>query len=433
MEVIPLSSLTISPDRQRRVFNPDSLGKLAESIKSKGLLHAIVVKNDGCTLVSGERRSRAIGLMKTMGQSYSHDGMEIPSGHIPVVKLGELSEDDIFEAELEENIRRDNLTPQEEMLAVTKLHELRSKQNPNQSLRDTAKEVFSIDDEEGKPETLIDGGRVSYIRDAQLVTKYINDPAVKKAKTRNEAVKAAHKIVRREHAAELSKTFSSRNNNKSPHVSVLGETVETLQKMPEGIVDVVCSDPPYGIGAHSFGDMADNAHDYDDSYSTWVTLMQEVAYQSYRVCKPEAHLYMFCDWSRFNELNLYLSTAGFNVWPRPLIWSKGNGMLAKPEYGPRYTYEVILFASKGKKKVQGVFPDVLSYKAVQNPRHAAEKPVDVYVDLLSRSILPGDHVLDMFMGSGVIFPAANKLKVRATGIEGNATAYGFAIQRLEEE
>ena len=81
----------------------------------------------------------------------------------------------------------------------------------------------------------------------------------------------------------------------------------------------------------------------------------------------------------------------------------------------------------------GVFPDVLSHKAVRQPRHAAEKPVEVYVDLLSRSALPGDHCLDMFMGSGVIFPAANRLKLRATGIEKDDTSYGFAVQRLEEK
>lgn len=108
-------------------------------------------------------------------------------------------------------------------------------------------------------------------------------------------------------------------------------------------------------------------------------------------------------------------------------------MLAKPEYGPRYTYETIMFASKGGKKVTGVYPDVLSHKTVLQPRHAAEKPVAVYMDLLQRSILPGDHVLDPFMGSGVIFPAANALKIRATGIELNDVAYGTAIQRLEEK
>lgn len=426
MEILSLESITIAPDRQRRVFNPDSLGKLAESIQSKGLFHAPIIRSDSNQLVAGERRLKAITLMHTMSQTFQYNGEDIPAGMVPCVRLSELSEDDIFEAELEENIRRDNLSPQEEMIAMAKLHQFRVKQDPKHSIEQTANEVYDVPDVKG-------GGRTTAIRDALLVTEHLNDPAVAKAKTKNEAVKAVHKKIQREHAQNLARNFADETQNSTPHIAVLGDAVETLKKMPAGIVDVICSDPPYGIDAHKFGDMADNAHKYDDSYETWLVLMSEVAVESYRVCKAHAHLYMFCDWRRYLKLSSLLSTAGFNVWPRPLIWSKGNGMLAKPEFGPRYTYEVILYASKGNKKVTGVFPDVLNHKAVQVPRHAAEKPVDVYVDLLSRSALPGDHVLDMFMGSGVIFPAANQLKLRATGIEGDETSYGFAIQRLEEK
>ena len=361
-----------------------------------------------------------------MGQVFNYNGEAIPRGSVPVVRLSELSDDDIFEAELEENIRRDNLSPQEEMQAIAKLHAFRKKQNPTQTLGDTAQEIYNA-------EEAVPGKRTTSIKDAILVAAHIDDPAVRKAKTKTEAVKAVHKKLRREHAEELGRAFSQTNGNSSPHVPVFGDAREVLKKMPSGIVDVICSDPPYGIGADKFGDMADNAHKYDDSLETWRKLMEAVCQESYRVCKTHAHLYMFCDWRRFVELQTTLVRAGFDVWPRPLIWSKSNGMLAKPEHGPRYTYEVILFANKGGKKVTGVFPDVLTHKAVQVPRHAAEKPVDVYVDLLQRSALPGDHVLDMFMGSGVIFPAANRLKLRATGIEGEESSYGFAVQRLEEK
>ena len=203
--------------------------------------------------------------------------------------------------------------------------------------------------------------------------------------------------------------------------------------MPDGIMDVLCTDPPYGIDAQAFGDMADNAHKYDDSYATWNVLARGLARESYRIAKPHAHAYVFCDWSRFAELSLWFEDAGWDVWPRPLIWSKGNGMLAKPKLGPRYTYEVILYANKGKKEVQVVgAPDVIQLPQNKDLRHAAEKPVALYTALLERSVLPGDHVVDPFMGSGTIFPAANHLKVRATGIELDKTSYGFAIQRLEE-
>lgn len=426
MELIPIEEIHISEERQRRVFNPDSLGKLAESISSKGLFHAPVVQNNSPTLVAGERRLKAISLMYTMGQTFAYNNENVPAGYVPVIRLGELSEDDLYEAELEENIRRDNLTPQEEMQAIAKLHNFRKKQDPSHTAQETAAEVYNADNK-------VSGKRVVTVRDALLVAEHIDDPAVAKAKTKSEATKAVHRKLKREHAAKLAETFDQNATAEHPHIHVHGDAIEVLNKMPNGIVDCFMTDPPYGINAHKFGDMADNVHEYDDSLETWRELMEGFASAAYNKAKKQAHMYAFCDITRFFELSSCLKRNGWNPWPRPLIWSKGNGMLAKPEYGPRYTYEIILFASKGDKKVTGVFPDVLSYKAVAAPRHAAEKPVEVYTDLLSRSCLPGDHVCDPFMGSGVIFPAANRLKMRATGIEQDQTSYGFALQRLEEK
>lgn len=425
MKLLHIDELIIPEDRQRKVFNPESLGELSASIVSKGLMQALVVRNDGKTLVAGERRSKAIKLAYTMNKTFEYSGEQVPPDHIPVVCLGELTPDEVYEAELEENIRRDNLTPQEEMLAIARLHELRMKQDPEHTMRATAAEIHQKDS--------IDGSAVTEVRNAQNVAEHLNDPAVAKAKTKKEAVNAVNKILARKHAAKLASEFTASAAEETPHVPVQGDAVSVLKRMPSGIVDVVCADPPYGIGANSFGSMADKNHEYDDTESTWKELMPVVAEESFRVAKAHAHLYMFCDWTRFNELSAMLRRAGWDVWTRPLIWAKGNGMLPKPDEGPRYTYEVILFANKGRRKTLGVYPDVLNYKAVTAPRHAAEKPVDVIADLIQRSANPGDHVLDMFMGSGTIFPAANRCKVRATGIELNDVAYGQAIQRLEEK
>jgi DNA modification methylase len=426
MELIPIDEIHISEERQRRVFNPDSLGKLAESISSKGLFHAPVVQNGTPTLVAGERRLKAIKLMYTMGQTFTYNGSPVPKGSVPIIRLEELSEDDLYEAELEENIRRDNLTPQEEMQAVAKLHHFRKKQNPYHTAQETAAEVYNSDDK-------VSGKRVVSVRDALLVAEHIDDPAVAKAKTKTEAAKAVHRKLQREHASKLAETFDKNREKEHPHIHVHGDAIETLRKMPSGIVDCFMTDPPYGVGANKFGDMADNTHDYDDSYDSWVTLMEHFAVEAFRTAKRQAHVYAFCDITNWNTFRIIMKRSGWIVWPRPLIWNKQNGMLPKPKHGPRYTYETILFATKGDKEVTGVFPDVLSYKAVKAPRHAAEKPVDVYTDLLMRSVLPGDHICDPFMGSGVIFPAANRLKMRATGIEKDQISYGYAIQRLEDK
>jgi site-specific DNA-methyltransferase (adenine-specific) len=108
-------------------------------------------------------------------------------------------------------------------------------------------------------------------------------------------------------------------------------------------------------------------------------------------------------------------------------------MLPRPEHGPRRTYECILFASKGDRKILKVANDVLAYPNVAEKDHGAQKPVELFADLLSRSCYPGEQVLDPFMGSGTIFPAASKERLIATGCEINQEYYNLAVTRLESE
>jgi DNA modification methylase len=76
--------------------------------------------------------------------------------------------------------------------------------------------------------------------------------------------------------------------------------------------------------------------------------------------------------------------------------------------------------------------DVLEYPSDVNLGHAAQKPVALFEDLLRRTCLPGNAVLDPFMGTGTIFTAAHPLKIRAVGVELDPAAYGIALARIED-
>jgi len=83
------------------------------------------------------------------------------------------------------------------------------------------------------------------------------------------------------------------------------------------------------------------------------------------------------------------------------------------------------------KPVTRVAPDVITIRTLTGQRRGAEKPASLYLDLLARSVQPGDSVLDPCCGLGPIFPAANELSCRATGIEIDPIAVGYASERLE--
>jgi DNA modification methylase len=124
---------------------------------------------------------------------------------------------------------------------------------------------------------------------------------------------------------------------------------------------------------------------------------------------------------------------GWEAWPQPLIWNKTNGMLPRPDAGPRKTYETILMFLKGSPRFHKVgAPDVLTIPQREELSHGAQKPVDLYIELIARSCLPGARILDAFAGSGTVFPAATRTKCVATGFEISNEYYNLALSRMSQ-
>jgi len=426
MNSIPLSSLVIPENRQRRFFDEKELQKLATSIMTKGLLHPPVVRFDGTayTLVAGERRTRAIASLAQIDVGISCNGQDFPAGQLPYTLLSDLDPLAIREAELEENTIRVDISWQEKAAAIAELDSLRKAQaeaaGQSHTYTDTASEIIG---------RVAAGAEITKVTESVILAKHLDDPDVAKAKNYKDALKIVRKKAEAVHRAKLAETF---NLASTPHRLAHESAFTFLPTLPAETIDVILTDPPYGIGADTFGDMAGTEHAYNDTADYALDCYRLVAIEGFRVAKPQAHCYVFLDPRFWSEISMEFVLAGWDVWPTPLIWNKLNGMLPKPEHGPRRTYEMILFASKGGKKVLRVGPDVITVPLVQERDHGAQKPVLLYRDLLSRSALPGMQVLDVFVGSGTIFPAANALKLQAIACEKAETYYNLALSRIEE-
>ena len=103
---IPVDKIKVNPLQPREDFDEEKLRELSDSIKQKGLIQPVTVykKNDDYILISGERRLRAvkmIGLEKVPAYIY-----ENPSSK-------EVSNEDLLELALIENIQRTDLNPME--------------------------------------------------------------------------------------------------------------------------------------------------------------------------------------------------------------------------------------------------------------------------------------------------------------------------------
>ena len=439
MKTLPISEITVPPNRQRRYFEPQAIAELRTSITETpyGMMHPLVVKRGerGMTfIVAGERRLRAATEAFEMGQAVRHAGEMLPLGEVPVVDIGDLDEVDAFEAELEENIRRVDLSMIEQAQATAKLLELRTMQaarrgGPTPTVRDIAAEIADV------PTAEAIGSVHTKVRDQLIVAKHAADPEVRQATSLREAVKIIKKKEETKRnldlAAATGATFKS-----SAHTLLNADCLEWLASCAAEQFDIILTDPPYGINAHEFNDsnvgVAADAHFYDDSPEAWSALMRVLPKELFRVSRPDAHAYLFCDIERFPELSLRMSEAGWKVHRTPLIWHNPDGFRAPwPEHGPQRKYELILYARKGERKTNKLLGDVIECRKDSALGHPAQKPVALLENLLLRSARPGDKVLDPFAGSGATIEACNNHKLACTAIEKDAGAYGISLKRLK--
>jgi ParB-like chromosome segregation protein Spo0J len=387
-------------ERQRKDFKEKDLQDLAKSIMKVGLIHAPVITEE-VTLVAGERRLRALKL--TAGHSFLYGNQEYEYPFVPAHCITRATPELLFEIELEENLRRVNLTPMEEANALAKLHQVRLVENPQQTRKDTAKEAAEL---AGKESTARDESKVA---DAIIVDQFQDDPEVQKAA--KISISKAAKVAKKKMEVELLHALSGydkESSSSSMFTVYPGDCLEIMSSFEDHSFDILLFDPPYGIGADKFGEQAaDVGHQYEDTKEYADELIECILRAGQELLKPESHVLMFCAFERFNDYVSTYQRLGYSVWPRPLIWSKGQQAHAPiPDYGPRYSYECILFACRGRRKISRLINDVLIYNPVRDKIHAAEKPASLLGALLEFVARPGDRILDPTVGSGSIFEAA---------------------------
>ncbi|WP_194192617.1 ParB/RepB/Spo0J family partition protein [Clostridium chrysemydis] len=106
--MIPLNKITNNSEQPRKFFDKENISELAESIKNHGIIQPLILKKqkNNYIIVAGERRFRAAKML----------GLK----EVPAIIM-DLTEKEILEIALIENIQRENLNPIEEAIAYKKL------------------------------------------------------------------------------------------------------------------------------------------------------------------------------------------------------------------------------------------------------------------------------------------------------------------------
>lgn len=229
-----------------------------------------------------------------------------------------------------------------------------------------------------------------------------------------------------------------------------GKSEELLAALPDDTVDLVLTDPPFGVDnlsnmsvtseGKSFARKIANDGTFEEAEETFKKVMDVLLPKT----KEHCDLYVFTsdavlmEWL-FLMKNWVQKEHGF-VYTRTLIWRKGDeNEPMTPGMGDLTTWgsgvEFILYAKKGDKPMYGDrrgavvdCPKVPSGKII----HPHEKPVRLLRQLIEFSTEEGDLVVDPFCGSGSTVRAAREANRSCITVEYDETNYKRAVQKFRD-
>ncbi len=221
-----------------------------------------------------------------------------------------------------------------------------------------------------------------------------------------------------------------------------------LRDLPSESVDMVLTDPPYGIsyrssgrgfrGPGSTGERGVEVSIRNDTPVRASHLFSVLVHEAERVLKPGGCICCFAPGGGPNTTFAHWAQLMSRVleFKQAAIWNK-NRIGLGGHY--RHCYEFILVAKKRGAvcKWRGGYGtgNVFTYSRPKwfPGQHPTPKPVDLMSHLISLHSDPGDVILDPFFGHGSSLVAAETTGRRFLGVELNQEYVEYATQKLERE
>jgi site-specific DNA-methyltransferase (adenine-specific) len=201
-----------------------------------------------------------------------------------------------------------------------------------------------------------------------------------------------------------------------------GDCTRILRLLPDAQVDLVITDPPYGV---HYRDRENRTVANDDALENVLGAFGEL----YRLLKPNTLCISFYGWNHVDAFFRAWRTAGFQPVGH-LVWSK---TYASSKRYLRYRHEQAYLLAKGSPPLpEPPLDDVQPWVYSGNRAHPTEKSVDILTPLIATFSRPGELVLDPFSGSGSSLVAAAVLGRRYLGIELEAHYCELARMRLAD-
>jgi ParB/RepB/Spo0J family partition protein len=398
---------------------------LASDIKENGLINPITVRPPNET-------ERELGvdqpyILIAGGRRYGAT-MMLGWPEIPIYVRETMDELKHRIIELHENVKRKQMTWPEEAQAMQEIVQIREAMAAAKGEKITQAEIAI--------ELNINKGTLT--RNIQAAEAIQAQPELKKASSRKAAMRVREVVAHNERLTAqqvIAEQKSKRFEGIASRI-VTADAKEFIRLIPSKTVDLVLTDPPFGLdyyktghkmrsgGANSSLGMAQ----YDDTADTALDLLSDLVPQWIRVLRETGWLCVFMNEENYDFLREAVVTCCAThleyrdnhpaaqdcryVTPHPIpwIWYRPNSR-NRPRYPERHAqnvYEKILVCNMGKGQLTAPCQNLIVCDAEYgNERvHDHQKPLELAKELVRRFTVLGDTVLDTTYGSGMLLAGA---------------------------
>lgn len=346
-------------------------------------------------------------------------------------------------AELHENLKRHDMSWQEQADMKRKILALRKEENPEITASEVAHEIGD--------------NPSSFSRDVDVSEAMEKQPELRKSSSRKSALRA------RDVAAQLEARIKADERNREAIEDIanrvkVSDALDFLQDFDDHF-DLCITDPPYGLDYFRAGQKDEKGDatlsGYDDSFEATQFLYRKSFPVLARAMRETGWVLMFGSAESIGHMRQFWKDTcsrhyGYRLtedcdcrfgdeskceWYSPeivpWIWYRPNSR-NRPRYPERHAqncYEYILVVNMGQALLTNPTQNVFVCDAVYDDTriHANQKPVDLIAEILEHLGYPGDRFVDPFHGSGSGLAAAASLSMHIYGCDSNPAMHDPAL------
>lgn len=213
---------------------------------------------------------------------------------------------------------------------------------------------------------------------------------------------------------------------------IQGDCLKYLPTLPWHSVDLLLSDPPYGISHQTNFRVVSDTPDIiagDECLTVFSNMLDAVSGK----LSGDAAVYCFCSPKNVDSVLPFIRRL-WNV-KNILIWDKGNWGAGDLINGYGFQYEMIVYASKSNRELTKRTGDILRFPRVSVPgqTHQHQKPDALLTYLIENSTSGDDLIVDPFMGSGRVGVCCARLGRRFIGCEIDTCYYAQSVASISWE